>query len=67
MFFVETTVINRLPFEEAKRIGKEKFKNNFLFIGTTNPMPNDLTYFSKGCQIIDLYSVRSEGIISRRG
>jgi hypothetical protein len=64
MFFLETTVIGRTTFEEAKRIGEEKFKENFLFIGAEDPMP-ELMSFDKGRHIIDLRRVRLEGIVSK--
>jgi hypothetical protein len=65
MFFLETTLIDSSTFEDAKIIGEEKFKKNFLFIGAKNPLP-DLMSVTQGRHIIDLRRVRSEGIVSKR-
>lgn len=65
MFFLETTLVGRKTFENAKRTGEEKFKKNFLLIGMDNPIP-DLMSVTQGRHIIDLRRVRSEGIVSKR-
>lgn len=62
--FLECTCLGRKSFEEAQKMGEENFKKNFLFIGAENPLPNDITFMSKGCEIIDLSEVRAHGIYS---
>lgn len=62
MLILETTMIGNATFEQAIEAGKETFKKEFLFIGSDNPLPNDLTYHSKGCQIVQLKEIRSSGI-----
>jgi hypothetical protein len=65
MFFLETTLLGRDTFENAKIVGEKKFRENFLFVGLDDPIP-DLVSVAKGCHIVDLSTVRSAGIVSNR-
>lgn len=66
MLFLETTLIGKSSFEEAKSTGEQEFKSNFLFIGSSNPLPSFLTNLSKGCYIIDVESTRKSGILGKK-
>jgi len=65
MFFLETTLLGRGTFDNAKIIAEKKFRDNFLFIGMDDPIP-DLISATRGRHIIDLNRVRSDGIVSNR-
>lgn len=65
MTFLETTLIGRKTFEEAQEAAKNTFKKEFLFVGSDNLLPNDLIYWTRGCQVVNLKEVRQNGIYSR--
>ncbi|MFA5175020.1 MAG: SEC-C metal-binding domain-containing protein [Patescibacteria group bacterium] len=65
MIFLETTTIGRCNYEEAKKIARENFIKNFIFVGSNNHiMSNEMTFKTFGSYIVNLESAREEGIIS---
>lgn len=63
MFFLETTMVGTASFDEAMKVGEENFKENFLLIGSEDPIPGLLPSM-KSRQIVDLGEARKQGIVS---
>ncbi|MDO8451533.1 MAG: hypothetical protein Q7S76_01555 [bacterium] len=67
ILFLETTVLGRLTFDEAVKLGREAYEKNFMFKGETPvPIPPFLAAEMLGCHIVDTQSVRYSGKISTR-
>lgn len=54
----------KFTFDEAQYVARQTFEDNFLFVGMTDPAPNELLMKSKQAQIVDLAEVRADGIFS---
>lgn len=68
MIFLETTLIGKASFDEAKEYGKKAFEDNFLMQGLPDDAmpPLFLIAESKECYIIDTGEIRYSGRIAAR-
>jgi hypothetical protein len=68
IIFLETTAIGQCNFDEAIKLGKKVFQDNFTMVGAPNNWmpPLGMMGMIKGCHLIDTAEIRHSGKISAR-